>query len=307
MSRVIRIGNAGGYWGDDLSALRRQLEGGDLDYITMDFLAEITMSILQSQRRRNPELGYATDFLDQMRECLPLIVEKDVKVITNAGGVNPLELGRQIVKLAKKMGLPLTVGVVSGDDIMPDLKKIMKSGEEFRNMDTGEPLADTAERMTAANIYFGAEPVVKALDAGCQVIVTGRVTDSGITLAPMIHEFNWADDDWDRLAAGVVAGHIIECGAQASGGNISDWQEVKSFHNIGYPIIEMSSSGEFVVTKHKGTGGLVSEKTIKEQLVYEMGDPQEYISPDVIVRFDLIKLKDLGRNRVRVSGANPEA
>ncbi|MFZ1682683.1 MAG: acyclic terpene utilization AtuA family protein [Candidatus Zixiibacteriota bacterium] len=302
MKSIIRIGNAGGYWGDDLSALKRQLQGGQLDYITMDFLAEITMSIMQKQRATNPELGYATDFIDQLQECLPIIVEKNVRVITNAGGINPLGLGQRIVGLATKMGLKIKVGVVSGDDILSGIDHLVSLGEKFSNMETGEKFEDIRTRVTSANIYFGAAPVVKALDAGCQIVVTGRVTDTGITLAPMIHEFGWAHNDWDKLAAGIIAGHIIECGAQSSGGNISDWHDVKTFQNIGYPIVEIEPSGEFTVTKHPNTGGLVSEKTVKEQLVYEMGDPSNYITPDVIACFDTIQIKKSGKDRVRVFG-----
>ncbi len=302
MKRKIRIGNAGGYWGDDLSALKRQLTGGPLDYITMDFLAEITMSILQRQQKKNSDLGYAVDFLDQLEECLPLIVKKKVRVISNAGGINPIGMGRKIVEMAKAMGLHIKVGIVYGDDIVNQLYELTAAGEKFTNMETGEDFFEVRSHITSANIYLGAEPVVKALDAGCQIIVTGRVTDTGLTLAPMIHEFGWSMDDWDKMAAGIVAGHIIECGCQASGGNITDWQDVKSFHNIGYPIIEMERTGEFVVTKHKNTGGIVSEKTVKEQLVYEMGDPANYISPDGIARFDSIRLKEEGKDRVRVFG-----
>ncbi len=302
VKKNIRVGNAGGYWGDDLSALKRQLMGGPLDYITMDFLAEITMSILQRQRKQNADLGYAVDFLDQLSECLPLIVKKNVRVISNAGGINPIGMGRKIVEMARKMGLDIKVGIVYGDDIVNNLYELSAAGERFTNMETGEDFFGVRSRISSANIYLGAEPVVKALEAGCQIVVTGRVTDTGITLAPMIHEFGWAMDDWDKMAAGIIAGHIIECGAQASGGNISDWHEVPSFHNIGYPIIEMEASGEFTVTKHKGTGGLVSEKTVKEQLVYEMGDPSNYISPDGVARFDTIQLKQDGKDRVRVFG-----
>ena len=302
MKKKIRIGNAGGYWGDDLSALKRQLLGGPLDYITMDFLAEITMSILQRQRATNSELGYAVDFLDQLQECLPLIVKKNVRVISNAGGINPIGLGRKIIELAKKLDLNIKVGVVYGDDIVNHLYELTAAGERFTNMETGEDFFKVRPRITSANIYLGAEPVVKALDAGCQIVVTGRVTDTGITLAPMIHEFGWGMDDWDKMAAGIVAGHIIECGAQSSGGNITDWHEVKSFHNIGYPIIEMTANGEFVVTKHARTGGMVTEKTVKEQLVYEMGDPSNYISPDGVARFDTIQLKQVSKDRVKVFG-----
>lgn len=302
MKKKIRIGNAGGYWGDDLSALKRQLTGGPLDYITMDFLAEITMSILQRQKAVKPELGYAVDFLDQLKECLPLIVKKNVRVISNAGGINPIGMGRRIVQMAQGMGLDIKVGIVYGDDIVNDLYELTAAGERFTNMETGKDFLDVRSRISAANIYLGAEPVVRALEAGCQVVVTGRVTDTGITLAPMIYEFGWAMDDWNKMASGVVAGHIIECGCQASGGNITDWHDVKSFDNIGYPIIEMESSGNFVVTKHKRTGGLVSEKTVKEQLIYEMGDPSNYISPDGVARFDTLKLDSDGNDRVKVSG-----
>lgn len=299
---MIRIGNAGGYWGDDLSALKRQLTGGKLDYITLDFLAEITMSILQGQRKKNPELGYATDFLAQMEECLPIIVEKKVKVITNAGGVNPQALGQKIIEIAKKKNLAIKVGVITGDDIMTTLDSLIGSGEKLANMETGEALSSVRSRVTSANVYLGAEPVVKALQAGCNIIVSGRVTDTGITVAPMIHEFGWEWTDWDKIAAGVVAGHIIECGCQSSGGNLTDWKEIKDWHNMGYPIIEMSDNGEFVVTKHDRTGGLVSLKSVKEQLVYEMGDPENYITPDGIARFSTIKLKADGKNRVKVFG-----
>jgi hypothetical protein len=302
LKKMIRIGNAGGYWGDDLDALRRQLTAGPLDYITMDFLAEITMSILRKQQLKNPELGYAGDFLTQLETCLPLIVSKNVRVITNAGGVNPVGLGRRIQELARRQGHAIKVGVVYGDDIAGDLYELTAAGGKFTNMETGADFADVRHRVIAANVYLGAEPVVAALNAGCQIIVTGRVTDTGITLAPMIHEFGWSMDDWNRMAAGIVAGHIIECGAQGSGGNITDWQEVPSFHDIGYPIIEMEPSGEFTVTKHPRTGGLVSAKAVKEQLVYEMGDPAQYISPDGVAFFDTIKVEETGPDRVRIAG-----
>lgn len=302
LKKMIRIGNAGGYWGDDLDALRRQLTGGPLDYVTMDFLAEITMSILRKQQLKDPRLGYARDFVTQLETCLPIIAEKGVKVITNAGGINPEGLGRRIRDMVRERGLSLKVGVVQGDDIAGRLDELGAAGEAFTNMETGAPFAPVRDRVIAANVYLGAEPVVAALAAGCDIVVTGRVTDTGITLAPMIHEFGWAMDDWDRLAAGIVAGHIIECGAQASGGNLTDWREVRSFRDIGYPIIEMSADGSFVVTKHKRTGGMVSGKTVKEQLVYEMGDPGQYISPDGVAFFDTITVRELGRDRVAVSG-----
>ena len=302
MKKMIRIGNAGGYWGDDPDALRRQLSGGPLDYVTMDFLAEITMSILRRQQLKNPELGYARDFVTQLEVCLPLIAAGGVKVITNAGGINPAGLGRKIQAMIRERGLSLKVGVVYGDDISGRLDELTRVGEKFTNMENGAAFAPVKDRIIAANVYLGAEPVVAALAAGCDIIVTGRVTDTGITLAPMIHEFGWAMDDWDLMAAGIVAGHIIECGAQASGGNLTDWRDVRSFRDIGYPIIEMAPDGTFTVTKHKGTGGLVCAKSVKEQLVYEMGDPGQYISPDGVAFFDTIEVCELGPNRVGISG-----
>ncbi len=286
--------------------MNRQLIGGNLDYITQDFLAEITMSILQKQRQRDASAGYARDFITQMEENLPLILEKGVRVISSAGGVNPIGCAEQVIKVAKKHKLKIKVGVVCGDDILGTMDTFMKRGEKLANIETSEKFRRIKDRVTSANIYFGAEPVVRALEADCQIIVTGRVTDTGITLAPMIYEFGWSFTDWDKIASGIVAGHIIECGAQSSGGNITDWRDVPSFDRIGYPIVEVESSGEFVVTKHSRAGGLVSEKTVKEQLLYEMGDPSLYITPDGIARFDTIQLKEIGPNRVRISGIKGE-
>lgn len=302
MARTIRIGNAGGYWGDDLSAFRRQLLGGPLDYITIDFLAEITMSIMQKQRAKDPSAGYARDFVSQMKQLLPEIVKRKVKVITNAGGINPVGCAEAILKVARELELDVKVGVVYGDDVMPRLDELEKAGNAMKNMDTGEPYAAIRGHAASANAYFGAWPVVEALKQGAQVIVTGRVTDTGITMAPMIHEFGWGPGDWDKLACGIVAGHIIECGAQATGGNFTYWDSVKTFANIGYPIVEVSADGSFVVTKHAGTGGRVSVGTVKEQLVYEMGDPKGYITPDVVADFTTIQLEPAGEDRVRVTG-----
>lgn len=300
--RTILIANAGGYWGDDLTALRRQLTGGRLDYVTIDFLAEITMSIMQKQRQKDPGSGYAHDFVSQMRELLPEIVKRRVKIITNAGGINPVGCAEAILKVARELELDLKVGVVHGDDLMPRLAELEAAGHTMANMDTGEPYAKIRGKAASANAYFGAWPVVEALRQGAQVIVTGRVTDTGITLAPMIHEFGWTPGDWDRLASGIVAGHIIECGAQATGGNFTYWEAVKSYANIGYPIVEVSEDGSFVVTKHEGTGGRVSVGTVSEQLVYEMGDPHGYITPDVTADFTTIQLAGAGPDRVRVTG-----
>ncbi|MGB5758781.1 MAG: acyclic terpene utilization AtuA family protein [Acidimicrobiales bacterium] len=307
MAEPLRIANASGYWGDDLTALRRQIEGGPVDVITMDFLAEITMSILQKQVQRNPDTGYAVDFVDQLDEVMAEALEKDITIISNAGGVRPLACGEAIAARAAARGLDPRVGVVAGDDLMDRIGGWHDDGVDMSNMDDGRRFGEVIERVSSANAYFGAAPVVRALQEGAEFIVTGRVTDTGITLAPMIHHFGWASDDWDRLAAGIIAGHILECGAQSTGGNFTDWRQVPSFHNVGYPIVEVEDDGSFVVTKHPGTGGLINVATIKEQLVYEMGDPAAYLTPDVVVDFGSIRLEDVGQDRVRVSGVRGAA
>ena len=299
---VLRIGNASGYWGDDLTVLKRQIEGGPLDFVTMDFLAEITMSILQKQRQRDPSAGFARDFVDQMDEVLRSALERDVVVISNAGGVAPRACADAILERARAQGLSPRIGVVAGDDLMDRLPQWHAEGVDLSNMDDGRDFATIADRVSSANAYFGAAPVVTSLEMGAQLVVTGRVTDTGITLAPMIHRLGWATDDWDRLAAGIVASHILECGAQSTGGNFTDWRRVPDFTRIGYPIVEMHADGSFVVTKHEGTGGYVSVETIKEQLLYEMGDPHRYLTPDVVADFSSIRLESDGRDRVRVWG-----
>ncbi|MEM9561349.1 MAG: acyclic terpene utilization AtuA family protein [Actinomycetota bacterium] len=303
----LRIANASGYWGDDLTALRRQLDGGPVDVITMDFLAEITMSILQKQVQRNPEAGFAVDFVDQLDEVMASAMEQGVTIIANAGGVRPLSCGEAILARAKAKDLDPRVGVVAGDDLMGRIQQWHAEGLDLSNMDDGRSFSDVVDRVSSANAYLGAAPVVRALDEGAQFIVTGRVTDTGITLAPMIHHFGWATDDWDRLAAGIIAGHILECGAQSTGGNFTDWRTVPSFHDVGYPIVEMHADGSFVVTKHPGTGGLVNAATVTEQLVYEMGDPSAYLTPDVVVDFGSIVVADDGPDRVHVSGIRGSA
>ena len=299
----IVIANCGGFWGDDPTAARRQVEGGPVDYLVMDYLAEVTMAILQKQRQRKPEAGYATDFVAQLRDTLPTCVERGIKVISNAGGVNPLACKAAVEKLADELGVGdrVRVGVVLGDDIYERLDDLIGGGETLANMDTGRPLSDERANVLSANVYLGAAPVVRALELGANVVITGRVTDTGVTLAPMIHEFGWAADDWNRLAAGIVAGHIIECGTQCTGGNFTDWHKVKSYSNLGFPLVEVTADGTFTVTKHPGTGGLVSVHTVSEQLLYEMGAPQ-YLAPDCIARFDSIRLTQDGPDRVKVTG-----
>ncbi len=305
MKEKIRIASGQGFWGDMLDAPVQQVKGGQIDYLMLDYLAEVTMSIMQKQCARDPRAGYARDFVPLMREILPDCVERNIRVTANAGGVNPVGCAEAVRDVARELGLGgrLRIGTVTGDDIMGRLDEFLSRGIELRNMDTGEPLSKVRDAIQSANVYLGAWPMVEALNGGAQVVITGRATDTGLTLAPVIHEFGWREDDWDRLSAGTIAGHIIECGAQASGGNCQyDWQSIPDLANVGFPIVEAAPDGTFVVTKHEGTGGIVSIPSIKEQLVYEMGDPHEYITPDCVADFTSIRLEDAGRNRVRVHG-----
>ncbi|HPC82378.1 MAG TPA: DUF1446 domain-containing protein [Thermoanaerobaculaceae bacterium] len=300
---ILRIGNAGGYWGDDPAALRRQLCGPlRLDYVSIDFLAELSMSILQKQRARDPAAGWARDFLAQVGPLLGELRARGTRIITNAGGVNPRGCAEALCAAARAQGLPLRVAVVSGDDVLSRVPVLLDSGEPMASLDTGEPLAAVADRLVAANAYFGALPVQQALRHEPDIVVCGRVTDTGITLGAMMYAFGWRTDDWDRLAAGIVAGHIIECGAQVTGGNFTDWQKVTSWEEFGYPVLECHPDGSFIVTKQPGTGGLVSCATVREQLLYEMGEPEAYLTPDCIADFTSIRLEADGPDRVRVSG-----
>jgi Acyclic terpene utilisation family protein AtuA len=303
--KTIRIANGQGFWGDWLEAPVQLVERGPIDYLTLDYLAEITMSIMQKQKSRDPNAGYARDFLHVISRVLPACLENNIKVVANAGGVNPDACVAGLAEVVKKLGLTgrVKVGVVSGDDIMDRLDELIGRGIELKNMETGEPLSSIRDRVQSANVYFGGSPIADALDRGAQIVVTGRCTDTGLALGPMIHAFKWARDDWNKVAAGTVAGHIIECGAQATGGNSQvDWQSIPDFWDIGYPIVEAGEDGTFVVTKHEGTGGRVSVATVTEQLMYEMGDPKNYITPDGIADFTTINLEQAGENRVRVSG-----
>jgi hypothetical protein len=305
VTRTIRIASGQGFWGDWLEAPVRQVTGGPIDYLMMDYLAEVTMSIMQKQRARDPAVGYAKDFVPLMERLLPKLVERGIHVTSNAGGVNPCACGEAVNEAAQNLGLGgrVRVGVVTGDDILDRLDELMARGRKLVNLDTGEPLETVRDRVQSANVYLGAWPVVEALRQGATIVITGRVTDTGLTLAPMLHEFGWAEDDWDRLAAGTVAGHINECGAQCTGGNcLVDWERIPDMADPGYPIVEMDEDGTFTVTKHSGTGGLVTVASVSEQLLYEMGDPGTYITPDGIADFTTIHLEQEGKDRVRVSG-----
>ena len=302
---IVRVAAGQGFWGDWLEAPRRQVEGGEIDYLMLDYLAEVTMSILQKQKERDPKMGYARDFVGAIESILPAIAKRGVRVVANAGGVNPPACADAIRAIAEKAGLrkDIRVGVVTGDDLLPRLDELLASGHELRNMDTGEPLSMVRDRVLSANAYIGSVPIVEALTRGANVVITGRSTDTALTMAPIRYEFGWGAEDWNKLAAGIIAGHIIECGAQCSGGNcLYDWRSIPDLADVGYPIVEAHADGTFEVTKHPGTGGRISVPTVTEQLVYEMGDPHSYITPDVVADFTSIQLAPAGADRVRVFG-----
>jgi hypothetical protein len=305
MKEKVRVASGQGFWGDLLTAPVDQVRNGPIDYLMLDYLAEVTMSIVQKQRQRDPNAGYARDFVSLMREILPDCVEKNIKVLSNAGGVNVEGCAAAIKETARELGLggKVKIGVVTGDDILPRLDEFAEKGIEITNMETGEPLADIRDKVQSANVYLGASGLVEALDKGAQIVVGGRLTDTGLTLAPLMHEFGWKFDQWDLVSAGTIAGHIIECGAQASGGNCQyEWDLIPDMANVGFPIVEASPDGTFIVTKHDGTGGRVNVQSVKEQLLYEMGDPKAYITPDVVADFSSIQLSPDGENRVKVFG-----
>jgi hypothetical protein len=301
----LRIAAGQGFWGDWLEAPWRQVMGGPIDFLMMDYLAEVTMSIMQKQRSRDPSLGYAKDFIPLMERLLPALVERGVKVTTNAGGVNPRGCAEAVASVARRLGLggKLRIGVVTGDDLLGRVDELLAAGHQLGNMDTGRPLEDVRDRLQSVNAYLGAAPVVEALARGGDIVITGRVTDTGLTLGPMMHAFGWTSDAWDLLAAGTVAGHTIECGAQCSGGNcLIDWENIPNLADVGYPIVEAYADGTFDITKHPGTGGRITVPGVTEQLVYEMGDPRQYITPDCIADFTTIQLRESGKDRVRFSG-----
>ena len=300
---MVRIGNGQGFWGDSPDAAYEQVTRGPLDYLGLDYLAEVTLSIMMRQRLRDPHKGFATDFVGFLRRALPIIAARGIRVVTNAGGLNPTGCRDEIFKLARELGIRgLSVGVIEGDDLLPRLGELCALGHHLASMETGERLCDQRHKVLSANAYLGARPVAQALDGGAQIVLAGRVTDTALALGPLIHEFGWPEDDWDRLAAGTVAGHIIECGAQCTGGNFTRWWEVPALWDVGYPVVECHDDGTFVVTKHPVTGGLVSVATVSEQLVYEMGEPTSYITPDCVADFTSIRLEQVGEDRVRASG-----
>ncbi|MBI4546353.1 MAG: DUF1446 domain-containing protein [Ignavibacteriae bacterium] len=309
MKNNIRVACGQGFWGDLLTAPIDQITKGPIDYMMMDYLAEVTMSIMQKQKMKDSSLGYAKDLIPLMEQIVPICIEKNIKVITNGGGVNPEACRDAIFEAAKKLGIKgLKIGVVLGDDIVGCLDTLKQKGIDLKNMETGESLDAVRDRIVSANVYFGARPIVEALSQGAQIVITGRTTDTALTYAPMIYEFNWSWTDWDKLATGVVAGHILECGGQASGGNFSaDWKSVPDLAHIGFPIAEAYPNGEIIITKHENTGGMVTVQTVSEQLLYEIGDPTNYITPECIADFTTIKLEQVGKDRVKLSGVKGKA
>jgi Acyclic terpene utilisation family protein AtuA len=300
---TVRIGGASGFWGDTALAVPQLLAGGALDYLVFDYLAEVTMSILAAQRAKDASAGYASDFVQiMMREALPQLSAQRIRVVANAGGVNPLACRDALLALAAELGIALKVGVVLGDDLVA-------RAAEFRAAGVAEMFTGAAfpPRVASINAYLGALPIVRALDAGCDVVITGRCVDSAVTLGVLMHEFGWRADEYDKLAQGTLAGHLIECGAQCTGGLFTDWQQVPDWENIGFPIVEADTDGSFVITKSPGTGGLVTPATVGEQLLYEIGDPRAYLVPDVSCDFTGVTTAQDGEHRVRVSGATGRA
>lgn len=310
---AVRIGNGAGFWGDDLSAPRRLAESAQLDYLTLEYLAELSMSILARQREKNPRMGYAGDFLEVLASLVPALRQQPgLKLITNAGGINPLACVAATAKTLCDAGLGnCRVAAVTGDDLLPRILEFQQAGCTFQHLDTGESLtnwlaARPSAGVVSANTYLGARPIVDALAAGARIVITGRVADASLTVGPVAHEFGWRWDDWDRLAGASVAGHVIECGAQATGGYYTGWRDL-DFSNQGFPIAEVSDDGSCVITKPIGSGGAVNRRTVVSQLVYEIGDPTHYLTPDVDVDFTTIELRELGADRVALSGATGRA
>lgn len=299
---IIRIGNCSGYYGDKLSAAKDMVEGGPLDVLTGDYLAELTMAILFNQKlQRGEDKGYVGTFLKQVKAVAETCKEKNIKIVTNAGGLNPASMANEIEKILGELGVSLKVAYITGDDLMPRMDALIKDGETFSNIDRQIPIKDSGCQTLTANAYLGAWGIKEALDAGADIVVCPRVTDAAVVIGPAAWKFNWNRDDYDALAGALAAGHIIECGCQATGGNYSFFKEVPSFDNVGYPIAEIKSDGSFYITKHPNTGGLVSTGTVTAQLLYEISSPA-YLNPDVIAHFDTLKIEQDSKDRVYVSG-----
>lgn len=299
------IANCSGFFGDRFSAAREMVEGGPIDVLTGDYLAELTMAILFRQTLKDPDLGYASTFLRQMEEIMGQCLDRNIKVVSNAGGLNPAGLARALEKLAGKLGLKPKIAYIEGDNLMPRLAELQARGEAFNHLDKGISLAAAKAQPITANAYLGGWGIARALEKGADIVVGGRIADAAVVMGPAAWHFGWRENDWDALAGAAVAGHIIECSGQATGGNYSFIEEVPSFKKVGFPIAEMAGDGSFVITKHPGTGGLVSVGTVTAQLLYEIREPR-YLTPDVAARFDTIDIAQDGPDRVRVRGVGGE-
>jgi Acyclic terpene utilisation family protein AtuA len=301
----VRIGNGCGFWGDNLDAPIALARHGRLHYLTLEYLAELTMSILALQKQRDPQLGYATDFLDVLERLGPLLqTQPHLRIVTNAGGMNPAACAAKARGLLDRAGLgDRRIAIVTGDDLLPQLDRLLtEKNQPLANFDTGRPLADVRQRVVSANAYLGSPLIAEALNQGASVVITGRVADAALTVGPAAHAFGWKWDDWDRLSAASVAGHLLECGAQATGGLWCNWQEM-DLADVGYPLAEIEADGSFVLTRPEGMAGKVNRETVSEQLLYEVGDPSAYLTPDVTADFTSVTLQELDGERVRVTGA----
>ncbi len=301
-ARVLRIANCSGFYGDRLSAAREMVEGGPIDVLTGDYLAELTMAILYNQRlQRGEKFGYVGTFLKQLRDVIALCLQQNIKIVSNAGGLNPAGMAVEVEAIVAELALSATIAYIDGDDLIPRLGELTEQGERFENVDKGIALAESGNEALTANAYLGGWGIKEALDQGADVVICPRVTDAALVLGPAAWKFGWSRADYDALAGSLAAGHVIECGAQATGGNYSFFQEVPSFRNLGYPIAEIEADGSFTITKHPDTGGLVSVGTVTAQLLYEISTPA-YVNPDVVAHFDTLKIEQVGVDRVRVSG-----
>lgn len=305
MRTSLRIGNGCGFWGDNVDAPLEIVRYGKLDYLTLEYLAELTMSILALLKQRDPTAGYAHDFLGVLKKLTPeLHKQPHLKITTNAGGMNPRSCGEQARAILNAAGLGhLKIGVVTGDDLFPRLDELLAAGHPLTNLDTGKPLSDIRDKIVSANAYVGSQPIVEALAGGANIVITGRVADACLTVGPAIHEFGWKWDDWARLSAATVAGHLIECGAQATGGLWERWDQTPDFANVGYPIADFTPNGDFLITKPAGSGGAVNRQTVTAQLLYEVNNPAAYYTPDVVSDFTSINVEEVGQDQVMVSHA----
>ena len=302
MKRTIKIANGQGFWGDSVDAPYNLVKYGKIDYLTLDYLAEVTLSIMQRQKLKNPEKGYATDFVELFERIAVDISNKNIKVITNAGGVNPEICREKLLKIAKKLNLNIKIAIIKGDDILGDIDSLISDGVDFFNMDDNSNFSSIKNKVYSANAYIDSFSIAEALSTDANIVLAGRVSDPGLVLGPAIYEFNWKKTDYDKLATGTLAGHILECGAQCTGGNYSQWMEVPNIDNIGYPIATLSDDTTFTISKDPNSGGIINKYTIIEQVLYEMGNPKKYISPDVVVDFTSFDIKELSKDIVEVSG-----